>query len=418
MSSILEKLNANTPAERLQNLKEMLPKLTLPSIGSDVNNHIHTTYSFSPYSPTAGAYMARISGLCTAGIMDHDTAMGAREFIAACEMLSIGGTCGLECRVSMDHTRVAGRLINNPDQKNVAYFAMHAIPHEHIEEVDAFFAPLRVKRNERNEKMVEKLNGLLQRVGIRLSFSQDVLPLSLFDMGGAVTERHIASALAVAIEQKAGRGDALVAFLRDSLGKPVKEKYAAFFRQDENSYFYYDLIGWIKAELIPDFYIDADEELPHVRDVLSLSERVSAISAYPYLGDITNSITGDKRAQKFEDDFLDLLFEEIKSLGFRAVTYMPARNTFAQVERVREKIRQNGFLEISGEDINQPRQPFVCEAMRDDRFAPLKDSAWALVAHERREQGLFHPGTVGEWPEIAKRAKRFAEIGKTFVGNM
>ena len=415
MSTILQKLNAGTPEERLNNLKALLPGLTLPPVGTDVNNHIHTTYSFSPYSPTAGAYMARASGLCTAGIMDHDTIMGAREFIAACDLVKIGSTCGVECRVSLEGTRLAGRLINNPDQRGVAYIVLHGVPHPRIEEVDAFFAPLRVKRNERNKKMVQKLNEVLMNAGIQLSFSRGVLPLSLYDRGGSVTERHISSALALAIERKAGRGDALIAFLRDALNKPVEEKYCALFRQEENLYFHYDLIGWIKAELVPDFYIGADEELAPIRDVLSLSERVGAISAYSYLGDITDSVTGDKRAQKFEDEYLDLLFEEIEALGFRAVTYMPARNTKAQIERIRKKIKQGGFLEISGEDINQPRQPFVCEAMKEASLAPLKDSAWALVAHERVGEGLFHPNTVRVYSEIADRAQRFAIQGKRFV---
>ena len=409
MKNIIQQLNAATPEERLANLKALLPTLSLPPAGADVNDHIHTTYSFSPYSPTAGAYMARASGLCTAGIMDHDTIMGAREFIAACDLLEIGGTCGLECRVSFEGTRMTGRLINNPDQRGVGYIVLHAVPHRRIEEVDAFFAPLRAKRNVRNERMVEKLNGILADTGIRLSFPRDVLPLSLYAQGGSVTERHISSALAHAIEQKAGRGDALIAFLRDALHKPVEEKYQAFFRQDDNPYFHYDLIGWIKVELMPDIYIDADEELAPIHDVLALSERVGAISAYSYLGDITDSVTGDKRAQKFEDEYLDILFEEIKALGFRAVTYMPARNTKAQIVRIREKIRQGGFLEISGEDINQPRQPFVCEAMKEESLSPLKDSAWALVAHERAEEGLFHPNTVRAWPELSERVKMFSK---------
>ena len=31
-------------------------------------------------------------------------------------------------------------------------------------------------------------------------------------------------------------------------------------------------------------------------------------------------MTGDKKTQKFEDDYLDLLFDVIKDLGFDAVT--------------------------------------------------------------------------------------------------
>ena len=57
--------------------------LPVPEDTVYVNNHIHTTYSFSPYSPTDAVYMAWKNGLKTAGIMDHDSVAGAREFLEA-----------------------------------------------------------------------------------------------------------------------------------------------------------------------------------------------------------------------------------------------------------------------------------------------------------------------------------------------
>ncbi len=413
---VLAVLNAPSAGDRLLNLRKLLPMISLPPLGEDVNNHIHTTYSFSPYSPTAAAWMARASGLCTAGIMDHDTIMGAREFIQACEMLGIGGTSGLECRVSFAETPLEGRRINNPDQSGVAYMMLHSVPHTKIEAADAFFIPLREKRNDRNRRMVQKLNEILSGSGIVIDFDQDVLPLSEIKNGGTVTERHISSALAKALEAQAGRGDSLIAYLIRTFDKPVDEKYAMMFQDEENPYFHYDLIGWIKAEIIPLFYIEADEECAKVKDVLALSEKVGAISAYAYLGDINNSVTGDKRAQKFEDDYLEELFAIIKGLGFRAVTYMPARNTPQQVDRVRAFIQANDLFEISGEDINQPRQPFVCMAMRDEKLSPLKESAWAMITHERQEHGLFSDVAIQKWPKLTDRVNAYARMGRRYAG--
>ena len=87
----------------------------------------------------------------------------------------------------------------------------------------------------------------------------------------------------------------------------------------------YDLLGWVKSDLISKFYVDADDELPDVREALDIANEIGAISAYAYLGDVGSSVTGDKRAQKFEDDYLDELIPYIKELGFKAVTYMPSR---------------------------------------------------------------------------------------------
>ena len=54
----------NAP-EGLENLKSLMQTEPAPQTGRDVNNHIHTTYSFSPYSPTAAVWFARAAGLCT-----------------------------------------------------------------------------------------------------------------------------------------------------------------------------------------------------------------------------------------------------------------------------------------------------------------------------------------------------------------
>jgi hypothetical protein len=64
---------------------------------------------------------------------------------------------------------------------------------------------------------------------------------------------------------------------------------------------------------LPNFYIDATEECPDVREVIALSKKIGAISAYAYLGDVGDSVTGDKKPQKFEDDYLDELFDVLRN---------------------------------------------------------------------------------------------------------
>ena len=55
--SILSRLNAPTAEERLAALRDLLPRTRFPAADSRyVNNHIHTIYSFSPYSPTAAVF--------------------------------------------------------------------------------------------------------------------------------------------------------------------------------------------------------------------------------------------------------------------------------------------------------------------------------------------------------------------------
>ena len=401
----------------LENLKMLLDTEKLPPVARDVNNHIHTTYSFSPYSPTAAVYFARAAGLCTCGLMDHDSIAGAEEFLAAAKAARMGATIGMECRVSFAQTPFGDRKLNNPDQKGVVYMALHGVPHDRAAELNALFAPYRERRNDRNRRMVAAINGMMGRYGVTLDFEKDVLPLSNFAKGGSVTERHLSSALAYRLLDVVGRGDKLIRFIKEELKLPISGKIEGYLLDEANPHMMYDLLGWIKSQLISRFYIDATEECPDVREMLALSERIGAISAYAYLGDVGDSVTGDKRAQKFEDDFLDELIEYVAGLGYRAVTYMPSRNTKAQLRRLRGLCEKHGLFQISGEDINQPRQSFVCQAQRDPEFANLYEATWALIAHEWRAtgnpaDGLFSRESIERWPDLNERVKAFAAFGE------
>lgn len=411
---LLALLNAPNGIENLKALMETEPA---PDTGRDVNNHIHTTYSFSPYTPTAAVWFARAAGLCTCGLMDHDSIAGADEFLAAAKAAKMSATIGLECRVSMKNTPFGDRKLNNPDQAGVAYMALHGVPHNRARELNDFFAPYREKRNERNRKMVAAVNEMMGKYGVTIDFERDVLPLSNYVKGGSVTERHISSALAYRMLDVIGRGEKLVSFIKTELQLPLSAKIEGYLTDDENPHAMYDLLGWIKSQLIARFYIDADEELPDVHEVLALSDRIGAISAYAYLGDVGDSVTGDKRAQKFEDDFLDELVPYLAKIGYRAITYMPSRNTRAQLRRIRALCDANGLFQISGEDINQPRQSFVCEAQRDPEFANLYDATWALIAHEWRStenpnSGLFSAESIAKWPDLKDRTLAFSQYGQ------
>lgn len=384
---LITKLNDADAQVRLASLRELMAMIAAGECkasvqGNDVNNHIHTTFSFSPYSPTKAIWMAYNAGLKTAGIMDHDSLSGAREFIEAGKITGILTTIGVECRVRMKNTPLAEKRINNPDQKGIAYTTIHGVPHQHIDEVVAFFKPYVQARNERNRKMTDRINALMAPYGIRMDFEKDVVPLSEFRNGGSITERHLLFALSQKITARFGKGEAVVKFLTEEMGIALGGKIKGYLSDEGNAFYEYDLLGALKGNLVEKFYIDADEECPDVREVIALAAKINAFSAYAYLGDVGDSVTGDKKTQKFEDDYIDLLFDVIKELKFKAVTYMPSRNTMEQLRRVRALCDKYGFFQISGEDINSPRQSFICEAQRNPEFANLYESTMTLIRHE------------------------------------
>ena len=380
--SVLNKLNAPTKEERLANLKEVLKETQFPPmVPQYINNHIHTTYSFSPYSPTAAVYAARMEGLCTAGIIDHDSISGAREFLEAAKLVDMPVTIGMECRVSMDGTRMEGRRTNNPDQIGVSYMTIQGVPHDQIDRLTEFFRPYQAARHARNRKMLERINEMLP--GIALDYDRDVLPLSMASENGGVTERHLMYALAVKLVEQVGKGESMVKKLAD-MGLALSSKQEAQMLDTEYPFYEYDLLGILKSAFVPKVFIDATDECPKLKNMVQLCIDVDAYLCYAYLGDVGDSVTGDKKAQKFEDDYLDEVFECLKEEGVKAVTYMPTRNTPAQLERLRGLCEQYGMFQISGEDINSPRQSFIIKAMENPMFQNLIDATWKLIEHESK----------------------------------
>ena len=377
---ILEKLNAPTREARLANLREIVKTTQFPPmVPQYINNHIHTTYSFSPYSPTAAVYAARMEGLCTAGIIDHDSISGAEEFLEAAEIVDIPVTIGMECRATMDGTSMEGRRTNNPDQVGCSYMTIQSVPHDKIGRLTEFFAPYRAARDERNRKMIARINDLLN---MTLDYDRDVLPLSMHHEGGGVTERHLMYAVAKAMVAKAGKGQGMVDYL-GSIGLKLSDKQKNQMLDTAYPFYEYDLLGILKSAFVPKVYIDATDECPKVRDLVALCREIDAVLCYAYLGDVGDSVTGDKKAQKFEDDYLEEVFDCLKDVGVTAVTYMPTRNTMAQLERLRGLCEQYGMFQISGEDINSPRQSFIIRAMENPMFQNLIDATWKLIEHEK-----------------------------------
>ena len=377
---VLNRLNAPTKAERLANLKTIAAQTQFPpTVPQYVNNHIHTTYSFSPYSPTAAVYAARMEGLCTAGIIDHDSIAGAKEFLEAAAIIDMPVTVGMECRVSMEGTTMAGKRTNNPDQVGVSYMTIQSVPHDKIDTLQAFFAPYREARNRRNRAMTERICKV---AGVELDFERDVLPLSMYAEGGSVTERHLMYALAFKLVEQVGKGEAMIRKLSD-MGITLSEKQKSQMMDEAYPFYEYDLLGILKSVFVPQIYIDATDECPKLAEIVKLCADVDAYLCYAYLGDVGDSVTGDKKAQKFEDDYLEEVFECLKTAGVKCVTYMPTRNTPAQLERLRGLCDAYGMFQISGEDINTPRQSFIIKAMENPMFANLIDATWKLIEHEK-----------------------------------
>ncbi len=388
-------------------------------MAGEVNCHVHSTYSFSPYTPAMIAVKAVQAGLQTVGIMDHDSVSGCAEFLEAAKAVGIAGTAGCEIRVNLAGTAVEGRRVNNPDEPNIAYVALHGIPATQFEATAEFLKPIHDARMARCRAEVDELNRILDRRGeMQIDFDRDVAVLSEEKKGGTITERHILHALALKLINEYGQGADLVKHIDNRLGLSVSGCLRDRLLDRANPHYAYDLLGVFKSALVPQFFIHSSpDECTSVYDAVEFGRSINAIPAYAYLGDVGESPTGDKEAQTFEDAFLGELIGELARIGFQAATYMPPRNTKEQLLRLQRLCRIHGLMEISGVDINNSRQSFNCPILLEPEFRHLADAAWALIAHGNlaaldTQLGLFHPKNPRAALPLAERIAFYGDLGR------
>ena len=281
-----------------------------------------------------------------------------------------------------------------------------------------FLEPLRAERLKRTATMAISANTLLLEAGLgEFDFDNDVVAISKYREGGGITERHLLSAVAEKLFLSYGKGEELLKGLKLKLGINVSPKHKTLLSDPNNPHYLYDFLGILKTDLLPRIYIQPNEnECIPAGKVTAFAESISAIPAYAYLGDVGESPTGDKKAEKFEDDFIEELFTELSRLGFKAVTYMPPRNTTEQLRNIRQLCAEWGFMEISGVDINSSRQSFNCPEVLQEEFRHLLGTTWTMIAHERLASlderfGLFSPNNPLASVKLPARFDIYAKLG-------
>ncbi|HIY01760.1 MAG TPA: PHP domain-containing protein [Candidatus Blautia faecipullorum] len=389
---------------------------------NECNNHVHSQYSFSPYSPSMIAWKAYRSGLSTCGIIDHESVAGCGEFREACRLLGIVPTIGFEIRLNWNHTILKDRMFNNPDQKSVGYFPIHGVPFSRLPEIEKFLYPIRQERFRRNQKMVKNIDSILHNYGLELDMDWDVIPVSKWLEGGNITERHLLYATAKKLLQKYRPGQEMISFLKNRLGIQMSETSESYLTQTENPFYDFDVTNILKGFFSEYMYVNASEtETPDVEKAIPYLKKIGCIPTYTYLGDVkTESVTGDKKPQKFEDDILDEMLALLRSYGMGALSYAPRRNDSHQINMVRKLCKKYDMMEVAGEDINQPRQPFVNLHLDNEIKKYFDLTTWAIIGHEKMadvslDDGFFSKKTIKKYPELSERLKVYEKFGKTAV---
>ena len=254
-----------------------------------------------------------------------------------------------------------------------------------------------------------------------IDFDRDVLPLSNYAMGGTVTERHLASALACRMLEVVGCGEKLVAFIKNELQLPLSAKVEGYLLDERQSPSPCTTCSaGSRATSSPGSTSTPPTSCPTVREALDLCERDRRhLRLRPIWATWATAVTGDKRAQKFEDDYpgrADPLYQA--ELGFRAVTYMPSRNTRAQLDPPARAVRKARPVPDQRRGHQLPAPVLRLRGPARSRLPPTSyEATWALIAHEWRStesirhNGLFSEKSIRRWPNLNDRVRAFAEFG-------
>ena len=167
-------------------------RIDLPQMGTDVNIHCHTFFSYNTYgySPSKFAWLARKRGLAVAGVVDFDVLDALDEFLDAARLLGLKGCAGLETRVYVPE--FSTRVINSPGEPGISYHMGVGFPNARLDgQQREFLLSLRRTAQQRNRELMGRVNEYLRP--LELDYERDVLVLT---PSGNATERHICLAYA------------------------------------------------------------------------------------------------------------------------------------------------------------------------------------------------------------------------------
>jgi hypothetical protein len=367
-------------------LADRLPPV--PSVEA-VNMHCHTFFSFNAYgySPSGLAWLARRSGLAAMGIVDFDVLDGVDEFLAACELVAVRGSAGLETRVFIPE--FATREINSPGEPGIYYhmgigFTSCQVP----ESVQGVLRHMRELVAQRNQGIIRRVNSFLDPV--QIDYERDVLPLT---PGGNPTERHIVVAYVAAAERTVPDTPA---FWSDRLGLPLDRVVelmrdrAAFQNQIRSRLMKQGGVGYVPP---------THAAFPTVAQVNALTEACGALPCATWLD-------GLSAGEQAMEELLGLLMEQ----GVVALNIIPDRNwNIADPDLRRTKVQKlwevvalaqrldlplnvgtemNAFGQKKVDDFDVPEMKPVRR--------PFLDGAYFIVGHTVAQRALGC-GYQSEW---------------------
>jgi hypothetical protein len=340
--------------------------------------------------------------------VDFDVLDGVEEFQETCRLSCMPCGAGLETRVFVPE--FSDREINSPGEPGISYhMGMGFVPGTVAEPSVA--ASLRDQARARNERIVERVNSLLD--DIALDYAEDVLPLT---PAGNATERHVCAAYYAKAEAIYPDHERRAAFWAAKLGMGTDTVKKSL---DDAPAFQ----GVIRAKTMKKGgvgYIEAKgEDFPTADQVNRFSLANGAIPVFALLD-------GTSSGEQCMDELLDVM----QAGGVAAVNIIPDRNwniKDPEIKRVKvanlydfvEKAKARNLPVFVGTEMNAHGQRFV-DDFGSPEMAPLHGvfaaGAWLLYAHTllqaRAGMGYLSPWATHSFADTAKKNTFYEAFGR------
>ncbi len=389
----LDSLDYVTRKQAFDKLAAMIAAGTIKTaaVTKETNVHFHTFFSYNGqgYSPMKIAYLSKIEGLGSVGVVDFDVLDAVDEFYEAAATLGLKASAGMETRVFVPE--FADKVINSPGEPGIAYHMGTGFPRGNVPaEAQPLLTSLKQTAQDRNKVMINRVNTYLSEVAI--DYEKDLLPLT---PAGNATERHICYAYAAKALEVFGQGEQLKNYWISKLGEaaanaemPCGASLQALIRSKTMKS---GGVGYAKPDA---------GSFPKMAVV---NEFIITAGGIPTLTWLDGTTDGEKCIRE--------LIEVAKASGTALINIIPDRNftpgkgdddvKCRNLYEIIEIAAELGMPVIAGTEMNSPGLKFV-DDFKSKELAPLVEPFWcgAMVVYAHtvlmRNIGI---GYIGQWAD-------------------
>ncbi len=282
-----------------------------------IDLHLHSTYSDGTYTPEELVKMARDKGLKAISITDHDTVDGTSEAVSAGDVYGVRIIPGVELSVFWDD------------------FHFHLLGYHLDWRSDYLMQKLDLvqkSRNERNAKIIAKLQGL----GLDVSAEE----LQALSQNGQTGRPHIARLLVV-----------------KKIVKDIDQAFALYLRKGKKGY--------------------ARRFIYHVEEAISLIHQSGGCAVLAHPAQISRA-----------SELLDNLLAELKNMGLDGVEtcYPTQKGSFLKM--LRRLARKHDLFETGGSDYHGDIRPNTAMAGSKGNVVPY-DLLEQMDRHQRLKRRVI-----------------------------